>query len=842
MAIHPIQEDNSPTETLTRLQTTTDGVNQAGQPTRASSTVNLPDGTTNLPKATASEMTSATNTSSLTNRSTNVTSRNTPTGTNTPTAASVKLSMQAINVCGLKGKLINDVFRKKLSEFDISFLSETKLDDADIDDIQDTVANLGLKAIIKNRKCITTTSSGGLCILYKVNIEKYINHVLSNCNLVQWIKVSKDFIGTDKDVMFGNTYVPPVGSRYQHYTPFTDLQEEVLKYKNCYVCIAGDLNSRTGTDRDYVVMEDFVPVQLNYDSEAQIQLNSIKLLLHHNIRLSRSNVDKKTNAYGKLLLDFCQASNLFICNGRLNPDVIGKATTTDGSMIDYMLASPTILTKVESFFVHDFDAIFSDKHHRISWSINGPNQKHNHINEEKSRIITIKKTHRDMWTSANAVDFSNQLNIDQVNKIMDKLGNSNAEIDCILDDIQNLFKCTADTVLGHEFEYKIDVNRASKPMQLSKETRKIRNRFYKAKRLNNGSDERNNEVANSSKAYKKAVMKDKALHRKQLIQKLKNAKTTNPKFYWSVINQQTNKRKNNTNNTPSLDDFLNGFKALSGNDDQGEFNSDTGETDEARDEYNVDKELTDQMLNAEFTVEEIYLSVKELKSGKACGTDKISNEYIKSTYDKMKYVYVDLFNRVLNDGQIPEAWTIGMITPIYKNKGDKMDVNNYRGITILSCLGKLFTSVINARLNKYADEVNLINENQTGFRKKYSTTDHVFLLKNFIDIFVKNGNQKLYCAFVDYKKAFDTVWRSALWHKMTKSGITGKLHNVIVNMYNNIKSCVGLDGKLSDYFVSYTGVRQGENLSPFLFSLFVNDLEQFLLQHGCNPIKTAGFP
>ena len=124
-----------------------------------------------------------------------------------------------------------------------------------------------------------------------------------------------------------------------------------------------------------------------------------------------------------------------------------------------------------------------------------------------------------MWTSAIAVDFSNQLNIDQVNKIMDKLGNSNAEIDCILDDIQNLFKCTADTVLGYEFEYKIDVNRESKPMQLSKETRKIRNRYYKAKRLNNGSDERKNEVANSSKAYKKAVMKDKALHRKQLIKK-----------------------------------------------------------------------------------------------------------------------------------------------------------------------------------------------------------------------------------------------------------------------------------------------------------------------------------
>jgi len=142
-----------------------------------------------------------------------------------------------------------------------------------------------------------------------------------------------------------------------------------------------------------------------------------------------------------------------------------------------------------------------------------------------------------------------------------------------------------------------------------------------------------------------------------------------------------------------------------------------------------------------------------------------------------------------------------MIMPIYKNKGDKGDFDNYRGITILSCLGKLFTSVINARLNAYAKEIELIKENQTGFRKNYGTLDHIFILENIIDILVNKCNQKLYCAFVDYKKAFDTVWRSALWHKMIKSGITGKLLDLIVNMYSNIKSCVSVNGIMSDYFM-----------------------------------------
>ena len=178
-----------------------------------------------------------------------------------------------------------------------------------------------------------------------------------------------------------------------------------------------------------------------------------------------------------------------------------------------------------------------------------------------------------------------------------------------------------------------------------------------------------------------------------------------------------------------------------------------------------------------------------------------------------------------------------MIVPIYKNKGVKSDFNNYRGITILSCMGKLFTSVINERLNKYANEINLINENQTGFRQNYSTLDHIFLVNSLVDILVKNGKQKLYCAFVDYKKAFNTVWRSALWHKVINSGISGKLQIVIENMYNNIKSCVNCNGNLSDYFISVNGVRQGENLSPFLFSLFINDMEQFLIKYGCNQIE-----
>ena len=78
----------------------------------------------------------------------------------------------------------------------------------------------------------------------------------------------------------------------------------------------------------------------------------------------------------------------------------------------------------------------------------------------------------------------------------------------------------------------------------------------------------------------------------------------------------------------------------------------------------------------------------------------IMNEYIKNTKDIMLPLYDKLFNKVLESGQMPNDWLVGLIIPIYKEKGDKKDANNYRGITLLSCLGKLFTSILNTRLYK----------------------------------------------------------------------------------------------------------------------------------------------
>lgn len=111
----------------------------------------------------------------------------------------------------------------------------------------------------------------------------------------------------------------------------------------------------------------------------------------------------------------------------------------------------------------------------------------------------------------------------------------------------------------------------------------------------------------------------------------------------------------------------------------------------------------------------------------------------------------------------------------------------------------------------------------------------MFVLKNLIEIYL-NSKLKLYCAFVDFKKAFNTIWRCGLWVKLIQHGIEGNVFRIVHQMYQNVKTCVSDNGNSTPFFSSTVGVRQGENLSPLLFAIYVNDLES-LLNGGCTNIE-----
>lgn len=232
--------------------------------------------------------------------------------------------------------------------------------------------------------------------------------------------------------------------------------------------------------------------------------------------------------------------------------------------------------------------------------------------------------------------------------------------------------------------------------------------------------------------------------------------------------------------------------------------------------------------------EGIAKAINQLSNGKSAGPDRLINEFFTNGKAVLTpYLHI-VFNTVFNQNYFPAAWSVGEIIPLHK-KGDKNNVDNYRGITLLSTLGKLFTRILNNRLTTWAETYSVYIEAQGGFRKNMCTADNIFIIHGLIT-HALNTNKKLFCSFIDFSKAFDYVVRDILWFKLLQYGIRGKILDIIVSMYKNVKSKVKLNNTLSDEFSCMTGVRQGECLSPILFALYVNDIEQEFITKGADGI------
>jgi len=122
-------------------------------------------------------------------------------------------------------------------------------------------------------------------------------------------------------------------------------------------------------------------------------------------------------------------------------------------------------------------------------------------------------------------------------------------------------------------------------------------------------------------------------------------------------------------------------------------------------------------------------------------------------------------------------------------------------------------------LNAYSDEFLLINESQVGFRHGYSTNDNIFSLYSLFELLTLKKKKM----FIDFEKAFDTVWREGLWCKLLMNDINGKMHNVLVNMYHNVKSRIMYDNEFSEFFVvneNQVSLKHGYSTNDDTFSLY----------------------
>jgi hypothetical protein len=325
-------------------------------------------------------------------------------------------------------------------------------------------------------------------------------------------------------------------------------------------------------------------------------------------------------------------------------------------------------------------------------------------------------------------------------------------------------------------------------------------------------------VKREGRKYKKMLKKSYLDYNNRVVNDLRTLKYGDPHKVWKMVSI-----KKNGQETPvsMLEDLLSVFKLQNTNDLQ----------DEAEEPLEVGRNY---ILDRRIEKDEIIKAIKSLKrQERQAAWIKFQILFLMATAEVFIDLYCNIFNIVLESGKIHSSWTTGIIKPIYKKKGDVNDPSYYRGITLFSSLGKLFTSVLNGRIGEVVRSHKIIGKEQAGFRSGFSTIDHVFTLQYIVDLYLCKG-KKLHVSFVDLKAAFDTVWRTGLWRKLIDSGINGKILTVIKNMYITAKSCVEVGNIRSDFFPCSNGVRQGENMSPLLFALYLNDFESFLQTNGFN--------
>ena len=239
-----------------------------------------------------------------------------------------------------------------------------------------------------------------------------------------------------------------------------------------------------------------------------------------------------------------------------------------------------------------------------------------------------------------------------------------------------------------------------------------------------------------------------------------------------------------------------------------------------------------EVLNMDISVAEVYGALKLAASGKAPGIDGIPMEFYKyatiDTDDSTENVLADhithLFNRVLQEDYLAGG-KVSALVPVPKPKGDASNQDDYRGIAVGSALSKLYSMVLLKRLDTWAERNGIRAKGQAGFRSKRGTADNAFVLNHIIEKYQAN-KKPVYAAFIDFRKAYDSIDRNLLLSCLESYGLQGNFLNSIKNILNDVTLSVRIGNDISLPFSSKLGVKQGDPLSPLLFGLFIDRIEK----------------
>ena len=649
---------------------------------------------------------------------------------------------------------------------------------------------------------------GGLACYVRQELSSHVHHVTcDSTSSFAVLRIDKE-AGFEQDLYLIVCYVAPRDSTsisMASRSIWAQLEDSIsTALSKGQVLVVGDLNARTGCNADYT---------LDSIVDDHVQMGPAPTCM------DRSSQDGYVNSHGRELLGICQRTGLRIVNGRVSGDEAGAFTFVSpsggASLIDYVVACPSAFALVSRFSV--VPAPCSD-HLALQFGlVTDPdaNQSGPRLGgEEPVNVPRIRRMggagNIKRWVEEVLPVYASEL-ADIEGSAPIAAGQGRDAVHKLCDRLEGLFAESFALVQDPDST----PSAARQPRWFDAELARGRGAAAAAMRR----EPMSAISLQLRREYQRQLQRKQRRYKRSQAIALVNKAADMGKDFW-----QRFKPRKPVEPSISKGQWLSHFRSLLGEVPRvgGSGSDDASACSSAGHIHDPTRSADGSELNQPFTPADVVRSINLLHRGSST-LGFLTVDAFRAAAPHLAAVVAALFNACAQVGSLPPAWALCAITPIHKS-GPVTDPGNYRGIAVGTVLAKMYATLLNSRLSRWAEANNLRAAGQAGFREDHRCSDHLLVLRTAIEQ-QHSVKAPLYTCFVDFKKAYDSVPRDLLWTKLERLGVHGWFLDGIKALYAEVPMAVKTAQGLTCTFDSVMGVKQGCPLSPTLFGLYLDDLE-----------------